>query len=272
MLQKLLGVRPGPVRRILPWGYPVWVEPQDYIGHRVLRHGLTALEACETSFRLLDPGDVAADVGANYGVVTAAMVAAVGKTGTVTAVEMHPKTFAALQRNVNEWDTGGTTVRLIQAAASDRSGEIIACESEDYASNSGVGYVTHQVHHENHRQRKVSSDRLDHLLNGKAPVFLKLDVERHELEALRGAGELISNHSVPHLLVEDLVGRTPVKDLLQDAGYTLFELECDLRGPKVCPVNFERPFQDGVCSDILATKNPDEVRRRFESPGYRCLN
>ncbi len=71
--QKISGDPNSYIMTRLPWGAEISVHPGDYIGHRVLRHGLTALDACEAVFRLMQVGGTALDIGANHGVVTSAM-------------------------------------------------------------------------------------------------------------------------------------------------------------------------------------------------------
>lgn len=268
---RLLGDPQGVAICRLPWGLPVGVVAGDYIGHRVLRHGLTALTACETAFRLLDPGDAAADVGANYGVVTAAMAAAVGPRGAVTAVEMHPRTFQALADNVRRWEgMRAAPVRLVNAAASDEPGEITAFESEGFEGNSGVGYVSRGEPGGTTRKLTVPAERLDETLaDGAPPKFLKLDVERHELPALRGAGALVAERAITHLLVEDVRGPSPVKSLLTDAGYTLLSIDCRPLRPVLSA--WDASATGTGAEDVLATTDPDDAARRFAGGGYRCL-
>ena len=264
----------GVVVRPLPWGLPVGVVADDYIGRAVLRHGLTALSACEAAFRLLDPGDAAADVGANYGVVTAAMARAVGPGGSVTAVEMHPQTFAALAENVRRWDgRGAAPVRLVNAAASDAAGEIGAFESAEFAVNSGVGYVSRDPAAGAARRLTVPAARLDATLaDGPPPRFLKLDVERHERQALRGAGALVAERAIPHLLVEDVCGPSPVKDLLIEAGYALLTIDCRPLRPVLTRWEARAAAEFGEeTEDVLATADPDDAFRRFAAGGYRSL-
>src|SRR3989442_15296406 len=83
---------------------------------------LGLLEARERSLMraTVRPGMVAVDVGANIGVHALTLGRCVGPTGRVYALEPEPRNFALLARAVR--DAGLAHVRLVQAAAAERSG------------------------------------------------------------------------------------------------------------------------------------------------------
>jgi hypothetical protein len=58
----------------LPWGLQLTVRPTDSVGRVVLRTGVFDICVSETLFRLLDPGDLAIDVGAHAGYMTSIIV------------------------------------------------------------------------------------------------------------------------------------------------------------------------------------------------------
>jgi len=71
--------------------------------------------------RILRPGDLAVDLGANQGFHTLTMGVTVGPAGVVHAFEPHPRTFAYLVENVTSVGLPHV-VTVHQAAAADREG------------------------------------------------------------------------------------------------------------------------------------------------------
>src|SRR5579872_6967542 len=63
---------------VLPWGLPIRYHPAEQIGNSIWRLGLYDLCVSETLWRLLDAGETALDVGANFGHMTSVMAVRVG--------------------------------------------------------------------------------------------------------------------------------------------------------------------------------------------------
>src|SRR5256885_16323510 len=74
----------------LPWGLSLEIHMTDAIGFSVLAGGVFDPCVTETLHRLIDPGDVVADAGANIGYLTSLAVTRAGPEGRVVAFEPHP--------------------------------------------------------------------------------------------------------------------------------------------------------------------------------------
>src|SRR6185369_9299739 len=91
---------PGPVLLTLPWGLPIEVDTREDIGRAIWSLGLYDLAVSETLWRLLAPGDLSVDAGANIGYMTSIMALRTGPSGSVLAFEPHPEVFRRLTENV----------------------------------------------------------------------------------------------------------------------------------------------------------------------------
>src|SRR5215472_1164696 len=58
------------VRVRLPWHAVIEVNPDEGIGRELMHQGVFDIAVSETAWRLLEPGDLAVDVGANVGYIT----------------------------------------------------------------------------------------------------------------------------------------------------------------------------------------------------------
>src|SRR6059058_5875426 len=90
---------------VLPWGLPLTFHTGEYIGSEIAKLGLYDLCVSETLYRLLDPGELAVDAGANIGQMTSLLAARAGAAGRVLAFEPHPDVFKELSVNVSRWAT-----------------------------------------------------------------------------------------------------------------------------------------------------------------------
>lgn len=134
----------------------------------------------------LRPGDWAIDAGANVGLFTSAMCAAVGSDGSVWAVE-------PLARNVDR-------LRLLKEANGLRQLRIWPLALSSSASTAhlrlpaapgGSGFGSFAATWETAGEVKVPTNRLDDLVASADPGrplrLLKVDVEGHEVHLLEGA-------------------------------------------------------------------------------------
>jgi FkbM family methyltransferase len=175
------------------------------------------------------------DVGAYEGEVTAAYADAFPKA-TVHAFEPFPPTYELLSSRLQ----ANSNIRLVNAAVSSRKGEAIFHVNKHASTNSLLprpatgrryysqnGAASHTI--------TVPTITLDEYCSERqfpAPDILKLDIQGNELEALRGAEQLLGSGDVSLIYTEVMFvphyeGGVLFNTLclhLLERGYTLFNL------------------------------------------------
>src|SRR5262245_7605133 len=133
---------------------------------------------------LTRPGDFVVDVGAHVGTFTIPLSRRVGEAGRVASFEGSPNTFALLERNLDA--NGCGNVDPVHAVVSSQPGRRFRPAEQPH----GVGATYFEPAGAG---AGVASVRLDDWRSeiGRPVQFLKIDVEGHEAEVLRGARELI---------------------------------------------------------------------------------
>lgn len=162
----------------------------------------------------LKPGDMVIDVGANIGLYTRMFADCVGPQGSVHAVEPIPETFDYLTYNMKKM--GLKNVFLYYVAAAGASGD-----SRMSVPRFQAGYTNiYESRLDESGDILVKTMRLDDLFPDSKPAFIKIDVEGHEAEVIRGAETLLRTHH-PALLVE--VTSPEAEPLLAGFGYRRLE-------------------------------------------------
>jgi len=134
--------------------------------------------------KIVNKGDVLIDVGANEGYISVPLALKVGLEGHVFSIEPHPANVAVLQENIHMNCLRNVTV--LPKAASDLHG--ILEFSGDRAWGTLIGC------HIKDKITKVNVDFLDNMIPGSFKSLIKLikiDVEGHEIQVIRGAKNLI---------------------------------------------------------------------------------
>jgi FkbM family methyltransferase len=172
---------------------------------------------------LVRPGDRCVDVGANVGVHTVRLARLAGLDGEVIAIEPDPDVAQRARRNIGL--NGLSNVRVIDAAASDRAGEMRLYRPSPRDTNRARASLMH------HRYltglaTTVPVVTIDDLCAGAPVALVKIDVEGHEAAVVRGAADTIARYApsivfeyAPELL-DDAVGQTPF-GWLAERGYLL---------------------------------------------------
>jgi FkbM family methyltransferase len=193
--------------------------------------------------RILSPGKVFIDVGANFGIYSLVASRLVGERGRVIAFEPSIQSFPVLQKNIAL--NKQTNVRAIRAALSETGGRAWLYHARDPVCDSlgrdlsfgGAG-------------EEVVLESFDHVLQesgiGRVDV-IKVDVEGAEELVLRGAVGSLTTHS-PIVIFEfnpgcaARLGLAPdgAKDFLESLGYEFVVLgDCaNCKNPASRPTYF----------------------------------
>jgi FkbM family methyltransferase len=173
--------------------------------------------------RLLSPGCVVLDVGANYGYCAITLATALNKRCRVLAIEPDAENFARLRQHV-QWNELQEAVTCYEFAVSDSPGK---AAMEKPAGNSGHAHIVSQSVDGNITITTLDAfsatqgfDRLDAVL---------LDVEGYEDRVLRGAAKTLERFRPlvvvelwPPAMQQQTSSVEAVADVLDEHGYRLF--------------------------------------------------
>ena len=149
--------------------------------------------------RILKPGGVFLDVGANVGFFALQAAKAVGPNGKVHAFEPAPKARDALERNLQL--NGVKNVTAFAVALSDSAGR--AGLFLDAKNNSGASALHRSPN--SGAEVEVELDSYDRFAsqNGlPVPTLVKIDVEGAEVKVLHGMQALLSRPDRPPVILE----------------------------------------------------------------------
>jgi FkbM family methyltransferase len=267
---------PQPGYRLLrtTWGGTLLADPTKTIGRSIWTTGLYDLAVSEILARLIRPGDVVLDAGANVGYMTLLAAAAAGPSGRVLSFEPHPELFEILQRNaaLERSSLPLADIHLRNVALGEEAGTAELVLPSGMAHNDGIAYIARDGSR-GERSVPVAVEPLDGVLGTGSAAVLKVDVEGYELPVLRGAGQALAGRRIRHILFEDHHGAdSPAGQLLLERGYRLFAIGWSIRGPKVAPAGAGKLAADYEAPSYLATLEAEETLRRCAAPGWLVLS
>lgn len=256
---------------VLPWGLPITVDTRQPIGAAIMRSGVYDLCVCEAVYRLADRGEVAIDAGANIGLMASVMAVKVGESGVVLAFEPHPTTFGELLVNVETWKAQAAVapIQPQRLALSDRDGRgtLVGIGGNDL----GQASLTTSATGEDERW-ETELGTMDDLVADSVGV-LKLDVEGHEAEALRGAERLLRERRIRDIVFEENdTPPTPATDLLEEHGYSIFRIEQRLLGLRVSRPGSAAGRVLHYAPSYVATVEPERAEGRLRRRGWMVLS
>jgi FkbM family methyltransferase len=263
----------GPAEVMLPWAQRITVTP-DEIGRVIALTGVFDVCITEVIHRLLDPGDLAVDVGANMGYLTSLMATRVGPAGTVIAFEPHPRVFEVLERNVVRWQNDRTigTIEARNLALSNTAGVGRLAVQPNFERHMGLASLRAAAESGGPNDVEVRLATLDELLGDREIALLKIDVEGHEHAVLQGAEALVAEGRVRDVVFEEHgVHPTPAMSFLESRGMTLLTLDHSLLGPRVHPVREGPAPPVWPGPNYLATRAPERAFARLRRAGWRSL-
>lgn len=184
--------------------------------------------------RLIRPGSVVIDIGANIGAHTLPLAACVGPTGRVVAVEPTRNAFERLSEQVKLNPELAPRITLRQAmlmgspqatlAEKIYASWPLATPNEAHPGHGGVGVPTTGA-------TVTTLDDLVAELGLESVDCLKIDVDGHEVEVLRGASETLKRfkpliffeHS-PYGIAEKGYDPSEVAEIFRGVGYQFAHL------------------------------------------------
>lgn len=225
-------------------GYVLYNRNDTVIGRLMEIYGEYFESEVNVFRRVLAPGDLALDVGANIGVHTLAMARIVGPTGFVLAFEPQRLVFQTLCANMalNSLDN----VHCVNAGVSDRPGRL-SVSDPDPTSPNNFGGVEVSMLDVAPRAAPVPQVTLDDFLDVASLKFVKIDVEGMEAQVLRGARRTLDRFK-PVLYVEnDRVEQSPeLHAVLTELGYRCYWHLPPYVGAETYFGSPERPFPLGL--------------------------
>ena len=185
--------------------------------------------------KIIKPGDICWDIGANIGFYTCLLAAQVGDSGTVVAFEPALHTCGYLHENVSLNRFTNVTVVNKGLGNTQEQRHLHYSDAALAEGTASLKYTDGRTASE-----RVTLDTIDNLIRElPMPDFIKIDVEGYQLEVLRGGEHYLKTHAP--LLMAELkdVGETnraifgEIEDYVANLGYQLCEIrKHSIRGCK----------------------------------------
>lgn len=172
---------------------PLWLRADDgVIRPFIERNGTWEREEGELLRKLVVPGSVFVDVGANVGYFSR-LIATTCEPSAIIAFEPHPELVDVLALNV--WGLT-PTVRIVPAALGDENGTVVLESTEHNYGDTRVSSGG-----ERPAAMLAAVARMDDVLRGRVDV-VKIDVQGYEMEVLRGMQRIVNENRQITLIVE----------------------------------------------------------------------
>jgi FkbM family methyltransferase len=183
-------------------------------------------QVCEAIRRLVKPGWICADVGANIGMITSVLAEADGPEGRVIAFEAFPDNTRVLRQRMDGLGLGKRVV-VENVAVTDGSTSRVCLNAGRHRSSAEWNIMGHDVDgHPMPPEMEVDAISLDQCFKPGQPLhFVKMDIEGAAVLALAGMRRLLREQHPVMLIEFHDEPEWAARQHLLDAGYALFELE-----------------------------------------------
>lgn len=261
-----------------PWGMPLSFDPYEIHGRAMLTLGILDLRTCEMISRVVAPGDIVVDVGANIGMMTSLMAKRAGPTGRVYAFEPQPDNRLRLEDNKLLWKEkvpASADVAISSAALSSSQGQAFLRLPDGFGDNSGLATLCTKNSTTPNVDVAVQVDTFDnyfqHLTSPTRIKLVKIDVEGHEDAVLKGMQQHLLQKRIEYIIYEEHRDvPTPATEMLAHWGYRSFMIDRTFRGPRLSPVETLPPRPVGEPTNLIAMTNAG-VPPTLQKKGWTCL-
>jgi FkbM family methyltransferase len=196
--------------------------------------------------KYLRPGDMVIDVGANIGALTLQASIIAGQSGTVIAVEPHPRIFQYLMKNVNL--NGAANVRVYNCALGNTEGTIRFSDGAMDDTNAVA---------KNENGLTVPLCRLDNLPIETASIaLLKVDVEGFEKFVFEGAERVLKAtkciffESWEENFRRYCYSSKNLIELLEHGGFSIYRISAPSTAERI-----RHGLISPICENLVAIRN-----------------
>jgi FkbM family methyltransferase len=183
---------------------------------------------------LSKPGGLIIDIGAHTGDTTVPMALAVGKEGTVLALEPNRFVYKVLQENAN-LNTSLTNIVPLPYAATEKAGTFTFNYSDASFCNGGfLSQIENSRHHHNYTLEVEGIELESYLFENYAAILeqlqlIKVDAEGYDKEILKTIPRLINTYR-PAIMAEcykrlNQQEREELFDTITQHNYRLYYIE-----------------------------------------------
>lgn len=226
---------------------PVWckydqdihflADLSDRIQRHVLMYGGYRTERRHKNFMIgrIQPGQVVLDIGGHAGYYTLLFAKYTGAGGRVYTFEPNPDNYAILEKNVRR--NGFQNVELRREVVSDSDEPLQLYLPHQENTGNGSLYASSDTAYGNIEVQAINPDRFFQERGIEKIDLIKIDVEGHEENVLRGLHHYLSlpAESSPEVFVEvneltlRRAGKTPdqIFQLMHSIGYSAYRIEDD---------------------------------------------
>jgi FkbM family methyltransferase len=243
----------------------------DLIQSYVFHFGVWEPEISHLVSRILHPGDVFVDVGANVGYDNLLGSSLVGQQGQVVAIEASPNTFAKLKENIAL--NRSTNIRAVNVAVSDRAGKLELFD----ISKRNCGAATTIAGRGGKLITSVDALPLAQILTPtemRRARLIKIDVEGAEPTILNDILDHIEEFPASmDIIVEsapdDIQSSSRVFDRMKQAGYYAYAVENNYEKDRYLS---NRPLSPLVLTDTVPSTQCDLLytRTRIADVGFKA--
>ena len=179
----------GPMRFLLPDGVAMSVRRGEAGASAFFYHGYADYEEMMFMKEVLKPGGLFVDIGANSGGWS---LTAAGFGADAIAIEPVASSYERLIYNFNL--NKNKSLQAFHLGLSDKEGELYFTTDADTGN--------HVTDKPDASSTKVKVTTLDNLLKSKDPSVIKIDVEGHELNVVKGGLNVLPKASLRALIIE----------------------------------------------------------------------
>ena len=209
-------------------GGDVRASLRDYVGRAAFYCGDLDPKISWVCRKLVSPGDIACDIGANIGIITLLLSKLVGEHGKVYAFEPNPDCCEALNAALIHNRITNVEAHRFALGAVDEERELLIP-----SKNAGAGSFTRPTDGSEGRALPVSVRTLDQFVSENKIQniqFIKIDVEGFESEVLKGSIKVLGSLRPGAILFEmnerfdGVLASHPVFKILLDFDYAFLSL------------------------------------------------